>query len=71
MNCSKTTVCGKNTSGIPSPQGYGRRMVAANEVVTEITANARAARWLMRGKTDVRTLINIGGQDCKVIAFGH
>ncbi len=49
--------------------GYGRRMVAANEVVTEITANARAARWLMRGKTDVRTLINIGGQDCKVIAL--
>lgn len=51
--------------------GYGRRMVAADEVVTEITANARAARWLMRGKTDVRTLVNIGGQDCKVIALDN
>src|SRR3990172_11940682 len=27
--------------------GYGRRMVHANEIVTEITANARAAKWLM------------------------
>ena len=49
--------------------GYGRRMVPANEVVTEITANARAARWLMNGKINVRTLINIGGQDCKVISL--
>lgn len=49
--------------------GYGRRMIFANEVVTEITANARAAKWLMRDKTNVRTIINIGGQDCKVIAL--
>ncbi len=51
--------------------GYGRRMVAANEVVTEITANAKAAKWLMNGKVNVRTLINIGGQDCKVIALDN
>lgn len=49
--------------------GYGRRMIAANEIVTEITANAKAAKWLMHGKAQVRTLINIGGQDCKVIAL--
>lgn len=49
--------------------GYGRRMIFANEIVTEITANARAAKWLMRNKTNVRTIINIGGQDCKVIAL--
>ncbi len=49
--------------------GYGRRMVSSNEVVTEITANATAAKWLMRNKVNVRTLINIGGQDCKVIAL--
>ncbi|HHT9109508.1 MAG TPA: acyl-CoA dehydratase activase, partial [Candidatus Wunengus sp. YC64] len=51
--------------------GYGRRMVPANEIVTEITANARAAKWLMNGKTNVRTIINIGGQDCKVIALDN
>ncbi len=51
--------------------GYGRRMVPANEIVTEITANARAATWLMREKAVVRTIINIGGQDCKVIALDN
>ncbi len=49
--------------------GYGRRIVPANEIITEITANAKAATWLMRGKANVRTIINIGGQDCKVIAL--
>lgn len=49
--------------------GYGRRIVPADEIVTEITANAKAAKWLMREKVNVRTLINIGGQDCKVIAL--
>ncbi|NUO07977.1 MAG: CoA activase [Candidatus Brocadia sp.] len=49
--------------------GYGRRMVHADEIVTEITANAKAAKWLMREQTNVRTLINIGGQDCKVISL--
>ena len=51
--------------------GYGRRMVFANEIITEITANARAAKWFMREKENVRTLINIGGQDCKVIALDN
>ncbi len=49
--------------------GYGRRMIPANEIITEITANAKAARWIMKGKGNVRTLINIGGQDCKVISL--
>lgn len=49
--------------------GYGRRIIPADEIVTEITANARAARWLMRDKINIRTLINIGGQDCKVISL--
>ncbi|MBV6518388.1 MAG: 2-hydroxyisocaproyl-CoA dehydratase activator [Candidatus Brocadia fulgida] len=49
--------------------GYGRRIVPANEIITEITANAKAATWLMRDKANVRTIINIGGQDCKVIAL--
>ncbi len=51
--------------------GYGRRIVPAHEIVTEITANAKAATWLMHGKVTVRTLINIGGQDCKVISLDN
>jgi len=51
--------------------GYGRRLIQANEVVTEITANSKAAKWIMGKKTNVRTLINIGGQDCKVIALDN
>ncbi|UJS17438.1 MAG: acyl-CoA dehydratase activase [Candidatus Jettenia sp.] len=51
--------------------GYGRRMICANEIVTEITANARAAKWLMHEKENVKTIINIGGQDCKVIALDN
>ena len=43
--------------------------LSPNEIVTEITANATAAKWLMRNKVKVRTFINIGGQDCKVIAL--
>lgn len=49
--------------------GYGRRIVPSDEIITEITANAKAATWLMREQTKVRTIINIGGQDCKVIAL--
>ena len=49
--------------------GYGRKMVPTNEIITEITANAKAANWLMCDKANVRTIINIGGQDCKVIAL--
>ncbi|MCF6158097.1 MAG: CoA activase [wastewater metagenome] len=51
--------------------GYGRRMIFANEVITEITANAKAARWLMHENVPVRTIINIGGQDCKVISLDN
>ncbi|MGQ3685031.1 MAG: acyl-CoA dehydratase activase [Candidatus Loosdrechtia sp.] len=49
--------------------GYGRRMIHANEIITEITANAKAVKWLMQDKVTIRTIINIGGQDCKVIAL--
>ena len=42
-----------------------------NKIVTEITANARAAKWLLNGKVRIRTIINIGGPDCKVIALDN
>ncbi len=56
--------------------GYGRRMIDfSNDVVTEISANVKGASWLMKQGNDnlngtkIRTLINIGGQDCKVISL--
>jgi len=46
--------------------GYGRERVDNRlRAVSEITAHARGASFLCPG---IRTLIDIGGQDCKVIA---
>jgi len=46
--------------------GYGRVQVpGADRTVTEITCHARGAHWLC---PDVRTVIDIGGQDSKGIA---
>ncbi|MHC6203609.1 acyl-CoA dehydratase activase [Breznakiellaceae bacterium SP9] len=46
--------------------GYGREQVAERtRAVTEISAHARGAAYLL---PEVRTVIDIGGQDCKVIA---
>jgi len=48
--------------------GYGRKLVDfADEIVSEITANAKGAVWLHRGEVPVRTIIDVGGQDSKVI----
>ncbi|MBM3501721.1 MAG: hypothetical protein FJX74_23960 [Armatimonadetes bacterium] len=48
--------------------GYGRRLVEADTTLSEITANAAGARFLTRDATPIRTVIDIGGQDSKVIA---
>jgi predicted CoA-substrate-specific enzyme activase len=46
--------------------GYGRKLVAcAHKTVTELTCHARGAHWL---DPRVRTVIDIGGQDSKVIS---
>ena len=48
--------------------GYGRANVAfASRTITEITCHAAGARWLF---PDARTVIDIGGQDSKVIRLG-
>jgi predicted CoA-substrate-specific enzyme activase len=48
--------------------GYGRVQVpGAQRTVTEITCHARGAHYLC---PDVRTVIDIGGQDSKAIAVG-
>ncbi len=50
--------------------GYGRRLVnLADDTISEITANAKGTQWLAGGEKGIRTIINIGGQDCKVIAL--
>ena len=46
--------------------GYGRLKVPfANENISEITCHARGAHWLC---STVRTVVDIGGQDCKVMS---
>jgi predicted CoA-substrate-specific enzyme activase len=45
--------------------GYGRVIVPfAHEALTELTCHARGAHWLFPG---VRTILDMGGQDCKAI----
>jgi predicted CoA-substrate-specific enzyme activase len=45
--------------------GYGRLIIPfATETVTEISCHARGAAWLF---PTVRTVVDMGGQDCKAI----
>jgi predicted CoA-substrate-specific enzyme activase len=47
--------------------GYGRLKVPfANENISEITCHARGAHWLC---PTVRTVLDIGGQDCKAMSL--
>ncbi len=49
--------------------GYGRLKVGfANENVSEISCHARGAQWLCR---TTRTVVDIGGQDSKVISVSE
>jgi predicted CoA-substrate-specific enzyme activase len=49
--------------------GYGRRSIPqANKALSEIICHARGACYLVSG---VRTVIDIGGQDSKVIKIGE
>jgi (R)-2-hydroxyacyl-CoA dehydratese activating ATPase len=45
--------------------GYGREKIPfSNSSISEISCHGRGAHW---GNPEVRTVIDIGGQDCKVI----
>ncbi|MFX0123562.1 MAG: acyl-CoA dehydratase activase [Candidatus Hodarchaeota archaeon] len=44
--------------------GYGRKLAKANENITEITCHAKGAFFV---NSRIRTIIDIGGQDSKVI----
>ncbi|MBN1389431.1 MAG: hypothetical protein JXA22_02200 [Candidatus Thermoplasmatota archaeon] len=49
--------------------GYGRRVTTlARSSISEISANARGVQWL-GSELGIRTIIDIGGQDTKVIAL--
>jgi predicted CoA-substrate-specific enzyme activase len=49
--------------------GYGRRIVPeAHESVSEISANAAGVKWVS-ADGGVRTIIDVGGQDSKVISL--
>lgn len=49
--------------------GYGRALLPeADKKVTEITCHGKGASWLL---PDTRSVIDIGGQDCKVILLGR
>jgi len=50
--------------------GYGRKLFKeADENISEITANALGARAAAEGKCNIKTIINIGGQDSKAISL--
>lgn len=50
--------------------GYGRKIFKeANENISEITANAIGARAAARDHGEIKTIINIGGQDSKAISL--
>ena len=49
--------------------GYGRALLPeADKKVTEITCHGKGASWLLDG---ARSVIDIGGQDCKVMLLGE
>lgn len=49
--------------------GYGRRIASfANANISEISANARGSKFIGKEK-GIRTIIDIGGQDTKVISL--
>jgi len=48
--------------------GYGRKLFKiSNENINELTANAKGARNCLGNDKKVKTIINVGGQDTKVI----
>lgn len=50
--------------------GYSRRQIdIAGDQVTEIKAHATGARWAAPIGSDVRTVVDVGGQDSKVIVL--
>lgn len=61
----KTGGLGREDLQFTVATGYGRGIASlAGETVTEISCHARGANWLFPG---ARTILDMGGQDCKAI----
>jgi len=57
--------------GAITATGYSRRIIdVAEDTITEIRAHAAGARMTAPDGTQIRTVIDIGGQDSKVIVLG-
>lgn len=57
------------TDSLSVSTGYGRRnVIGADKTVTEISCHAMGMHFL---KADIRTLIDIGGQDSKVVRISE
>lgn len=60
-----TTGLTRNDIGFCVGTGYGRERIGfVGKAVSEIACHAKGAHWLL---PSVRTIIDIGGQDCKAI----
>ncbi len=67
--CAKAGIHASGVTGIVAT-GYSRRtMEAAHDTVTEIQAHARGAGWSAPDGVAIRTVVDIGGQDSKVIVL--
>jgi len=52
--------------------GYSRRVIdVAEETITEIRAHSLGARWAAPPEMEIRTVIDIGGQDSKIIVIDN
>jgi len=67
--CGQVGIDPADVAGIIAT-GYSRRnMDAAHDTVTEIQAHARGAAWSAPDGVQIRTVVDIGGQDSKVIVL--
>ena len=69
--CQESRVSVEDIDSVVST-GYSRRQIdVAHRNVTEIKAHATGALWTTPNGEKVRTIIDIGGQDSKVIVIGE
>jgi predicted CoA-substrate-specific enzyme activase len=65
--CSILNTLKPKTSAI-AVTGYGRNLYKADKVISEISCHALGVQYYF---PDAATIIDIGGQDCKVISIGQ
>jgi len=69
-NCLEKINCERKDIRYIVSTGYGRNLIDfAQDTVSEISANAKGAKWLNTSGDKIRTIVDIGGQDSKVISL--